>query len=141
MPRPDLNGLQSRLLRAGIAPRHVHRTVTELNEHFDDLVDDAMQYGLDQAGAERHANRELGDISLIGKAVCGRPELRGWAANHPRAALVVYPLACLAILPALPVIAGVANAAYLARWIACAIVSGLVTASILLVLQLSITLT
>lgn len=141
MPRPDFNSLQSQLLRTGIAPRHVHRTITEMNDHFDDLVEDAVQSGLDEAGAERHANQELGDMNLIAAAVCERPELRGWAANHPRVALVVYPLACLAVLPALPVIAGVANASYLARWIACAILSGLVTASILLLLQLSITLT
>lgn len=91
--------------------------------------------------AERQAIRQLGDIDLLANAVCARPELRSWAADYPRIALVVYPLACLAVLPAIPFIAGVANASYLARWIACALLSGLVTATILLVLQLSITLT
>lgn len=141
MPRPDLSQLQSQLLRFGVAPRHVHRTVTELDAHFDDLVDEALGDGADLAHAEHHAMRQLGDIDLLVDAVRARPELRSWAADYPRVALLAYPLACLAVLPAVPIIAGIANASYLARWIACALLSGIVTASILLVLQLSITLT
>ena len=118
----------------------MQRTVAELNAHFDDLVDEAVCNGADRARAERRAIEQLGDIDVLADAVCARPELRSWAANYPRIAVVVYPLACLAILPALPIIAGVANASYLARWIACALLSGVVTAGILLVLQLSITL-
>jgi len=141
MPRPDLSQLRTQLLRSGVAPRHVQRTVAELDAHFDDLVDEALGDGADQARAERHAIRQLGDVDLLVDAVRARPELRSWAADYPRIALLVYPLACLAILPAVPIIAGIANASYLARWIACALLSGLVTASMLLVLQLSITLT
>ena len=141
MPRPDLSQLRTQLLRSGVAPRHVQRTVAELDAHFDDLVDEALGAGADQARAEHQAIRQLGDIDLLADAVRARPELRSWAADYPRIALLVYPLACLAILPAVPIIAGIANASYLARWIACALLSGLVTASMLLVLQLSITLT
>lgn len=141
MSRPELSRLRQQLLRSGVAPRHVQRTVAELDEHFDDLVDDALANGDDKVRAERQAIRQLGDIDVLADAVCARPELRSWASGYPRFALVVYPLACLAVLPAVPLIAGIANASYLARWIACALLSGLVTATILLVLQLSITLT
>jgi hypothetical protein len=141
MSRPDLSSLQRRLLRSGVAPGHVRRTVEELDAHFDDLVDAALDSGIDRARAERQASKQLGDIDVIADAACSRPELRSWAADHPRFALVVYPLACLAVLPAVPLIAGIANASYVARWIACALLSGLVTATMLLVLQLSITLT
>lgn len=141
MPRPDLSRLQHRLLRSGVAPRHVRRTVEELDAHFDDLVDEALDSGADRARAERQAIKQLGDIDVIADAACARPELRSWATDHPRVALVVYPLACLAVLPAVPLIAGIENASYVARWVACALLSGLVTATMLLVLQLSITLT
>ncbi|MGI9223016.1 MAG: HAAS signaling domain-containing protein [Woeseiaceae bacterium] len=141
MSRPELSRLRARLLRSGVAPRHVKRTVAELDAHFDDLVDEARGTGADRALAERQALEQLGDMDLLADAVCARPELRSWAANYPRIAVIVYPLACLAILPAVPLIAGVANASNLARWIACALLSGIVTATILLVLQLSITLT
>ena len=50
-------------------------------------------------------------------------------------------MACVAVLPAVPLIAGIANASALGRWMACAILGGLVTATMLLVLQLLITLT
>ena len=141
MSRPELSRLRTQLLRSGVAPRHVRRTVLELDAHFDDLVDEALGNGVDRAQAEHQALHQLGDVDLITHAVCARPELRSWAANYPRIALVAYPLACLAILPVVPVIAGIANVSYVARWVACALLSGLVTATMLLVMQLSITLT
>jgi len=141
MCRPDFDALRTGLLRAGVAPRNVQRTVLELGEHYDDLVDEAVAAGLDRAGAERRARRELGDLDRIAAEITARPELRGWAWQHPRLALFLYPVACIAVLPAVPLIAGVANAPALARWIGCALLSGLVTASMLLVMQLVITLT
>ena len=141
MCRPDFGDLRSRLLRSGVALRHVKRTELELGEHFDDLVDGGIASGLDRTAAERHATRALGDIKNIAAEIGARPELRSWAASYPRLALVFYPVACVAVLPAVPIIAGVANASHVGRWIACAVMSGLVTAAMLLVLQLSITLT
>ena len=38
----DLSRLQSELLRSGVAPRHVRRTVDELNDHYEDLVEQAL---------------------------------------------------------------------------------------------------
>ncbi len=141
MPKPDLIKLRSHLLQSGIAPRHVKRTELELGEHYEDLVDSAMESGLDRCDAERHALLALGDLDHIAAEICARPELRSWAFSFPRLALVFYPIACVAVLPAVPILAGVANASNVGRWIACALMSGLVTAAMLLVLQLSITLT
>ena len=143
MSRPDFKALRTRLLRSGVAPKHAARTEIELTEHFDDLVADAMASGAARQAAELQAVRELGDLEVIATEICARPELRSRKTSRSCSvrALVFYPLACVAVLPAVPIIAGVANASHLARWIACAVLSGLVTASILLVLTLSITLT
>ena len=141
MPRPDFGALQAQLLRSGLSPRHVRRTITELDEHFDDLVDAAVAKGAGVHAAERQALQDLGDMHQIAAVIDERPELRSWAFHHPRIAIVLYPLACLAVLPAVPLLAGVRNASYLGRWMACAALSGVVTASIMLFLQLSITLT
>jgi hypothetical protein len=141
MAAPDFGRLSSCLLRSGVAPRHVQRTVLELTAHFEDLVDEALAFGCGQEEAQQRARRQLGDIDTLVHAVRERKELLSWAASYPHVALLFYPLACLAVLPAVPVIAGAAYATRLARWIACAVLSGLVTAGILLVLQLSITLT
>ena len=141
MPGPDFRRLERELLRLGIAPGHVARTVGELADHFDDLVDASLVDGLNAREAEEAALERFGDVDDIVYAMEARPELRGWAWRWPKIALLVYPLACIAALPAAPVIAGVHNAPLVARWTACLLLSGLVTATMFLVLQLLITLT
>ena len=136
----DLSQLQSRLLRSGVAPRHVQRTVTELQDHFDDLVEQGLAGGADRLAARAAARELLGSFDDIADAVRARPELRSWAFRHPRMAAVVYPLTCLAVLPAAPVFIGYAHASLIARWLACLLLSGLVTAGMFLTLQLLITL-
>ena len=141
MPRPDFEQFARELRRAGIAEKHVRRAELELSEHFDDLVENAIQQGHDRHAAESRAAEGLGDLDVVGETIRARPELRTWAFRWPRLALVFYPLACVAALPAAPVIVGVQNAPILARWATCLLLGGLVTATMLLVLQLSITLT
>ena len=138
MPRPDFEKFAGELRRAGIAEKHIRRAELELSEHFDDLVDDAMSQGHDRRTAETRAAESLGDLNVVGETIRARPELRSWAFRWPRVALVFYPLACVAALPAAPVIVGVQNAPILARWATCLLLGGLVTATMLLVLQLSI---
>lgn len=138
MREPDFNELATRLLESGIAPRHAHRTVSELRDHYDDLVDAAVVAGATRRDARSCATRELGEIDDLVSQMNARRELKTWAFRYPRAAIVVYPLACLAVLPAVPVNAGIANASLLARWGASLLAAGLFTAALLLVLQLSI---
>ena len=140
MAAPDFQRLGKDLLRAGIAPAHASRAVAELEDHYVDLVEAAVVEGRSRVDAEIAATQRLGEMSDILKAMKGRPELRSWAAKWPRLALVVYPLACVAALPAVPVIAGVQHASLLGRWLACLAIGGFITASMMLVLQLSITL-
>ena len=116
MPRPDFEQFAKDLRRAGIAERHIRRAALELSDHFEDLVEDAILDGHDRTEAELRAAARLGDINAVGEAISARPELRGWAFRWPRIAMVLYPLACVAALPAAPVIAGVQNAPVLARW-------------------------
>ncbi len=141
MPRPDFERFARDLRRAGIAEKHVRRAELELSEHFDDLVEEAVRNGHDRNEAECRATESLGELDIVGEAIRARTELRSWAFRWPRLALVVYPLACIAALPAAPVVAGVQNAPILARWTSCLLLGGLVTATMLLVLQLAITLT
>jgi hypothetical protein len=135
VPRPDLAALERDLLRFGMAPRRIRRTVDELEAHFDDLVEDALAAGLDQDAAERQALGQLGAMRNIARVARARPALRDWAYRFPHLALVVYPLSCVAVLPAAPVIAHAGN---LVRWAVCVLLAGFVTAAILLVLQLTI---
>jgi uncharacterized membrane protein len=141
MLRLDLSELQNELLRSGVAPRVVRRTVGELSDHYEDLVDCALADGVESDAAEQRALAELGDWHDLAAAVRSRPELRSWAHRFPYLALIVYPLTCLAVLPAMPVMVGVANAAHLVRWAACIVLSAVVTSAIFLFMQLTIALT
>lgn len=113
MRRQAMDVYAAGLTAAGLPPSRVERLLRELEDHYADLADVA---------------RSL-------------PELRGWAFRYPLVALLVYPLTCLAVLPAVPVLAGVAHASQIGRWVASIALSGLVTATLLLVLQLAIFLT
>ena len=137
----DLNGLRRELVRSGIAPRQVRRMCSELSDHYDDLVEEALDDGACRIDAQARADRMIGEISDISSAVRARPELRSWANRFPRIAAIIYPLTFLALLPAAPVFLGYAYGNYIARWVACLLVGALVTATMFLVLQLAITLT
>lgn len=137
----DLSRLQEELLRSGVAPRHVRRTVDELNDHYEDLVEQALSEGLDNRSAHSGALARLGEVEDIAQAVRAQPELRSWAFRFPRVAAIVYPLTFVVLLPAAPVFIGAAHANYLARWSVCLFLSGVVTAAMFLMLQMAITLT
>lgn len=137
--RPDFSALRKELLSAGIAPGHVRRTLGELEDHFDDLVDEALAAGVGREAAERRALCALGQPADIGIAMRSKPELRSWAWRWPRLAMVFYPLACVAVLPAAPLIVGARHAPAIARWTFCMLLGGFVTVAMLLMLTLSIT--
>lgn len=137
----DLPGLRKELMRSGIAPRHVRRTIEELSDHFEDLVEQELNEGATRLEARSVASEKLGCPKDIAKAVQSRPELRSWAFRFPRIAAVAYPLTFLALLPAAPVFFGYTHANNIARWAACLFLSAVVTAAMFLVLQLAITLT
>jgi hypothetical protein len=138
MREPDFNALAKRLLKSGITPRHAHRTVNELRDHYDDLVDAAVDEGANSKTARRRAAAELGAMDDFVSQMSACRELKTWAFRYPHLAVVVYPLACLAVLPAMPVFAGIAHRTTLIRWGISLLGAGLVTALMLLVMQLSI---
>lgn len=140
MHEPDFQQFQRELLRVGVAPRHVRRTVIELREHLEDLVSASLQEGVDRRSAEQKAVEQMGDLQQVAIAMKACPELRSWSHRFPRLALLVYPLGCMALIPVMPLFVGIAHASQLARWTACVMVGGFVTAAIFLLLQISIAL-
>jgi len=138
MREPDFSELATRLLKSGISPRHAHRTVNELRDHYDDLVDAAVDEGANSKNACLSAANELGAMDDFVAEMASRRELKTWAFRYPRLAVVVYPIACLAVLPAMPVFVGIAHRTALVRWGASLLAAGIVTAMLLLIMQLSI---
>jgi hypothetical protein len=126
------------LREAGVAPRHIRRTVGEVQDHIQDLKQLLQQRGLSAKHADQMAAQQLGDLRMIAMELGRRRDLQRWYVRWPLAACLVYPIACLVVLPAVPVVAGVQNAASIARWAVCLLLSAGFTATLLLALQLSI---
>ncbi len=80
---PDFASLSERLLRGGVAPKYVRRTVTELRDHFSDVKDEALASGLSHDEAEREASSRLGTEDVIVDDILAKPELQCWAARWP----------------------------------------------------------
>ncbi len=138
MPEPDFITLEAELLKCGIVPRDTRQLVNELRDHYDDLVDASIDTGASSREARRMAAEQLGSIEDFLAEMQVRKELKSWAFRYPRAAILIYPIVCLALLPAVPVFAGIAHAETLARWGLSLVLAGVVTASMLLIMQFSI---
>jgi hypothetical protein len=93
----DLRGLRMRLLRGGVAPKHVNRTLKELRHHFADLEQKALSEGLSQTDAAAQAVEQLGDPKLIIEEALARPELRSWAYRWPWVIYGMFPVVALVL--------------------------------------------
>lgn len=87
--------LGERLLRAGVAPRHVRRYLTELAEHLADLTAEEERAGRNRARAEGAALARLGRTEDLAQTMIERRELRSWTARAPWAVLGLGPVLAL----------------------------------------------
>ena len=141
MLEQSFDELRDFLLKSGIAPRHVKRTIAELNDHFDDLQLEAESRGLSPVDALAFAGSRIGEHKIIARQMLARTELKLWIYRYPRIARFYLPVAYLLLLPAAPVFSGAENATAIARWGTSLMVSAAVTATMLLLMQIAITLT
>ena len=88
--------LRERLLRAGVAPRHVRRYLRELADHFADVCAEEEALGKSKTEAEAAALERLGSSEQLAQAMIAKPELRAWSARAPWAVFGAGPVACLA---------------------------------------------
>ncbi|MGA8530670.1 MAG: permease prefix domain 1-containing protein [Acidobacteriaceae bacterium] len=87
--------LRERLLRGGVAPRHVRRYLTELREHWADLTAEEMRAGRSPAEAETAALERLGRVEDLAQTMIARRELRSWTARAPWAVLGAGPVVAM----------------------------------------------
>ncbi len=96
MPTP-FNNLRENLLRAGVAPRHVRRYLTELADHLADLTAEEERAGLSRADAESAALARLGEMDDLAKAMVTKRQFQSWSARAPWITFGVAPCLFLAI--------------------------------------------
>ena len=89
--------LSERLLRAGIAPRHVRRYRRELCDHYDDLVREETEAGAGRELAQTRALSRLGHEDDLAAAMLARPEMRSFMARYPWAVFGLGPIVLLAL--------------------------------------------
>ncbi len=75
--------LRERLLRAGVAPRHVRRYVAELADHFADLRAEEERAGRSRADAESAALIRLGGIDDLTRAMIEQRQFKSWCVRAP----------------------------------------------------------
>src|ERR1019366_3480569 len=97
MPQPCFDRLSERLLRAGIAPRHVRRYTRELSDHFDDLLGEEKEGGAGNEPAETKALSRLGHDDDLADAMLARPELKSFTARYPWAVFGLGPVVMLVL--------------------------------------------
>lgn len=87
--------LREQLLRAGVAPRHVRRYLSELADHFADLTEEEQQGGRNVAQARSAALVRLGKTENLAEALVRQRQFQSWCTRAPWVMFSVIPLICL----------------------------------------------
>jgi hypothetical protein len=95
MSKP-FNELRERLLRAGVAPRHVRRYLSELADHSADLRAEEELAGRGRADTESAALIRLGGMDDLFKAMIEQRQFQSWCVRAPWAMFGLAPLLLLA---------------------------------------------
>ena len=88
--------LRERLLKAGVAPRHLRRYLTELADHLADLKAEEEHAGRSRADAEAAALVRLGRVDDLAKAMIEQREFQAWCVRAPWAMFGLAPILLLA---------------------------------------------
>jgi hypothetical protein len=88
--------LRESLLRAGVAPRHVRRYLSELTDHLADLATEEEHAGRSRTDAESAALIRLGGMDELAEAMIEQRQFQSWCARAPWATFGLAPLLVLA---------------------------------------------
>lgn len=87
--------LEDRLLRGGIAPRHVRRYLRELDDHLSDLAEAQAAAGQDAPTAASRARAALGPDGELANAMLNRHDFRSLSARFPWLVFGLLPVLAL----------------------------------------------
>jgi hypothetical protein len=89
--------LEDRLLRGGIAPRHVKRYLRELGDHLADITEAQAAAGHDAPTAAARARAALGPDEELADAMLKRGDFRSFSARFPWLVFGVTPVLALSL--------------------------------------------
>lgn len=111
MREGQFESLRLELLRSGVTPVYIERTILELEEHYSDLENAALASGVDAHEAARVALATLGNERAIAAAVLAQPALLTFSTRYPRVAQYLT-------LPGLPLMFCIEHRPEVTRWVA-----------------------
>ena len=103
MAPPEFAYLEGKLLRGGIPPHHVKRTVNELQHHYLDLYEAAMNSGISAEQAKQEALATLGEEKDLVKQMLSEKHLRTWSSRYPWAIYGLGPLFLATLVSTAPI--------------------------------------
>jgi hypothetical protein len=135
MPDGRFESLRLELLRSGVSPVYVERTILELAEHCADLESAALASGLCADDAARVAWTAIGNERAIAGAILAQRKLLTFSTRYPRVAQCLQSAATIGTLPGLPLMFCIEHRPELARWGAALGLAATLMGSVLAVLN------
>jgi hypothetical protein len=84
--------LHTALIHEGVAGRHAHRAVRELERRFQQFVAEAQARGASVDSARSEAHRLLGTDQSIVDRIASQPGLRAWSCRWPGLTFTITPI-------------------------------------------------
>jgi hypothetical protein len=91
-----LRDVEKRMMRLGLDPAYVQRSMQELSEHWEDVKLEGEREGRSALEAEEIAASRMGDPVKLAKMFKERKQQASWVGRHPVIVFGILPL--LAIL-------------------------------------------
>jgi len=132
---PQFSQLEKLLRTGGVSAQCAKMLVAELQDHYDDLLEEAQSNRLDRDAAIEFARRAIGSDEQIARAAAAQVELLSWSARYPMFANCGRSLVYAIALPAAPIYFCLNQASSIARWSASISLASLITGTLLLALQ------
>lgn len=133
-PANEFRALRRKLVRGGVAPAMVTRTLAELYDHYEDLESEALASGCSPAGASVEAMERLGSSRVLAREVLSHPEFQSWAFRWPWVPAVLRHFVILTSLASVPVLVVVSRGPLIVRWCVSTGLAMLITGGLLLLL-------
>ncbi|MEM7278761.1 MAG: hypothetical protein AAF385_11610, partial [Pseudomonadota bacterium] len=132
MPNFRARTLRKHLRAAGLAEDHVARISDEIQDHLQDLREEALHNGMPEDLADIHAFRQLGTYEALAEASSAHPELLTFRHRHPAIYRLSRPAAMLLMAPFVPIAHALEHSEAISRWFYAAIFGCASTAATLL---------
>jgi hypothetical protein len=97
MSELDFREMRVELIRGGVAPKYIERTLMELNTHYRELKNQAIIDGLAENEAQERARQAIGNESTLVKEILSKPELKSLSWRFPKTLFILAPLLALVL--------------------------------------------